>query len=51
MQMCLSLSPPPPVIFLPPYFHENMHDFAPPRFFKDAGCIHAAVEWTPLLMA
>jgi len=28
-----------------------MSDFRPPpvpRFFQDAGCVHASVEWTPM---
>jgi len=30
---------------------ENMHDFLPsPVVFKEAGCVHAPAQWTPLMV-
>jgi len=35
-------------IYFPSNVHENMHD-CHPHFCQDAGCVYAAMEWTPLL--
>ena len=43
--MCLFF--PSPLIFVPPYFHENMHDIRPPRLFLGLR-LRPCFKWTIL---
>ena len=36
--------------FLPPTFLKFMHEFRPPYFAKEAGCVLVYMEWTPLVV-